>query len=165
MQQAITGVTPSDLEEATIMTVWPSMAALPAGRFLGRLCGIRSGVGSILTVGNLIALASIPAAAGLFFFNLLAVGRRYRLTNRRVVVERGPRGKAERSVSLDDFDAIDVQVLPGQEWFPAGELIFRKGQVETFRLSGVLRPATFQQTCLKAQRAHAGVKRALAAAG
>ena len=70
-------------------------------------------------------------------------------------------GEEVAAVSLDSFDAIDVHVLPGQEWYPAGDLVFRKGTVETFRVSGVPRPETFRQTCLKAQRAHASVKQAL----
>jgi len=61
----------------------------------------------------------------------------------------------ERWVELSRFDAIDVIVRPGQAWYPAGDLIFRKGQVETFRLEGVSRPETFRQTCLKAHHGYA----------
>jgi hypothetical protein len=104
----------------------------------------------------------IPPAIGLFAWGLMpGVCRRYRLTNRRVIVEKGLRGVEERSVSLDGFDSIEVQVLPGQEWFPAGELIFRKGTQETLRLNGVSRPETFRQTCLKARMSFVGVKKAM----
>ena len=70
--------------------------------------------------------------------------RRFRLTNRRVIIEKGFNAEAERSLPLEQFDAIDVNVLPGQEWYPCGELIFRNGRVETLRLSGVPRPETFR---------------------
>jgi hypothetical protein len=155
----IAGVVPPEYAEVTIATVWPTNASTRLGRLLGRLYAIRVGVG-IFTVGNLIALLSIPIALGLFFF-LLAPGvvRRYRLTNRRVVIERGLSPKPESWVNLEDFDAIDVEVLPGQGWYPAGELIFRKGPVETFRLHGVPRPEGFRHTCLEAQRAYTAVKR------
>ena len=68
----------------------------------------------------------------------------------------------EASVSLDKFDAIEVVVQPGQDWYPAGDLIFRLGATETFRLAGVSRPESFRQTCLKAQLSHVGVQKALA---
>ncbi|MEX2120856.1 MAG: PH domain-containing protein [Pirellulales bacterium] len=162
-KQAIPGVAPAELGEVTIMTVWPTIAATATGRFLGRLYGNRSGLGHMLTVGKLSMLLTIPIALGLFFAGLLpGICRRYRLTNRRLIIAKGLRALEERSITLDEFDEIDVQILPGQAWYPAGELIFRKGPVETFRLSGVSRPETFRQTCLKAQRAHAGVQRAVA---
>lgn len=182
MKQAISGVVPPELGEVTTMNVWPSLAALGGGRFWGRMYANKSGVtvvGIPVTVGRVIALLSIPLILPVYFLMLLPCfiyvpklgplpriyvsnpwARRYRLTNRRVIVERLS-GEEEKSVSLDHFDAIDVVVLAGQEWYPAGELIFRKGTVETFRLSGVPRPETFRQTCLKAQRAHASVKKAV----
>lgn len=163
MKQAIAGVAPPALGEVTIMTVWPTIAVTRLGRLLGRCYGIKAGPGGIFTLGNFSALASIPIALGLFFYGLFpGICRRYRLTNRRVVIQRGLQAIDERSVSLDDFDSIDVVVLAGQSWYPAGELVFHKGQVETFRLSGVSRPEGFKHVCLKAQRAHVTVKQALA---
>jgi len=88
------------------------------------------------------------------------VGTRYVVTNRRVIVLRGIVGKEEKAVDLDRFDGITVEVQPGQAWYHAGDLIFKKGNVETFRLDGVSRPESFRQVCLKAQLAHAGVKKA-----
>src|ERR1700677_2687098 len=66
MKQAIAGVTPPELREATVMTVWPSLAATAPGRLLGQLYAIEWGVPP-LTVGHLIALASIPLVVGLYF--------------------------------------------------------------------------------------------------
>ena len=167
MKQAIPGVAPATLDEVTIMTIWPTLAAIAPGRVLGRLCGIRIGVGPIFTLGNMFALLSIPVAVAMFFGGLMpGVARRYRLTNRRVLIERQKlnfSGKyvEERAVSLDKFNAIDVVVLPGQEWYPAGDLIFRLGNVETFRLVGVSRPETFRHTCLEAHLSYVGVKKAV----
>ena len=162
MKQAIAGVAPPDLGEVTIMTVWPTIAANPLGRALGRMYSNRAGLGHILTVGKLMMLLTIPVALGLFALSLAPWNcRRYKLTNRRVIIQNKPRPVDERWIALDDFDAIDVLVLPGQQWYPAGDLIFRKGKVETFRLSGVSRPETFRQTCLKAQRSFVSVRKAL----
>jgi hypothetical protein len=160
LKQAIAGVMPAQSGEATIMIVWPSIAATSIGRFFGRLYSI-GGVG-VLTVGNMIALASIPIMVPLYLlrrspFSIL----RYRLTNRRVIIERGIHGRPQQYVDLDRFDDIDVVVEPGQEWYPAGDLVFRRGNVETFRLRGVMRPETFRQTCMKAHQVHNGVKKAL----
>jgi len=161
MKQAISGVSPPAASESTIMMVWPSMGRTPFGQTLGRLYSIKAGIGHILTVGNLIALASIPQALALFFLALNPFTcLRYRLTNRRVVVEKGYKATVEKEVSLDNFDTIEVEILPGQEWFPCSNLVFLKGKVETFRLDGVPHAEGFRHTCLNAQRGYAGVKNA-----
>ncbi|MCA9259868.1 MAG: hypothetical protein KDA61_11740 [Planctomycetales bacterium] len=175
MAQAIAGVSPATVTETTIMTVWPSVAATPWGRAWGKWFESEAGItllGIPITVGRILALASIPFILPVYFhmiiprlpFVLWGVPnpscRRYRLTNRRVVVENPFGGVEQQSVSLDRFDAIETVVLPGQAWYPAGDLVFRHGQVETFRLSGVPHPEAFRQTCLKAQQVHAGVEAA-----
>ncbi len=162
MTQPIAGVAPPELKETTIAIVWPSIAAYPSGRFLGGLYSIRLGF-YIVRVGNFLALASIPHALALYFWKLLPwVGSRYRLTNKRLIVERGMKYLEEKSVELDRYSEIDIVVQPGQAWFHAGDLIFRHDNVETFRLEGVSRPESFRQICLKAQRGYVGVKQALA---
>jgi hypothetical protein len=158
MKQPIAGVTPAETREVTIMTVYPTLGATSAGRLIGRLCGIQAGVG-FFTVGKLMALLLIPVAIGLFVVSLLpGVIRRYRLTNRRVVVQAGLAPVDERWVDFDRFDTIDIEILPGQEWYPAGDLVFRRGPVETFRLAGVSRPDTFRHTCLSARRGYLGAR-------
>lgn len=91
MKQAIAGVAPADVSEVTTMVVWPSIAAYPTGPFLGRLYSKQWGI-SVVTVGNLLALASIPHALALYVFRLAPSmfgssvhGTSYRLTNRRVI--------------------------------------------------------------------------------
>jgi hypothetical protein len=160
MKQAIAGVAPPELSEVTVMTVWPSVASTSGGRFLGRLLAIQAGFG-MFRIGRLVALMAMPVAPLLYMYmRLPGVVRRYRLTNRRVAVLRGVRAKVEWFVDLDRFDAIEVIVRPGQEWYHAGDLVFRKGALETFRLPGVSRPETFRHTCLKAQMSYVGVRKA-----
>jgi hypothetical protein len=163
MKQAIAGVAPTGLGEVTVMVVWPSMASTEIGRALGQLFMIRLGLGNVLTVGNLIALLTIPITMHLYLIRLLpGIARRYRLTNQRVIVEGTYSGTEERSIGLGEFDAVELVVRPGQEWYPAGDLIFRRGKIEALRLEGVLRPETFRRTLLKSQRAFSGVERAVA---
>jgi hypothetical protein len=158
LQPPTARTSPAETREVTVMTVFPTLGAWEAGRLMGRLCGIQAGYG-FFTLGKLFALLLIPFALGLFVVSLLpGVIERYRLTNRRVIVQRGLRAVDERWVDFDRFDTIDVEVLPGQQWFPAGELIFRRGPIETFRLSGVSRPETFRRTCLAARRGYLGAQ-------
>ncbi|MCH7726265.1 MAG: PH domain-containing protein [Planctomycetes bacterium] len=163
MKQAIAGVTPAEVKECTTMTVWPSVVAYPTGTFLGKLYSIRWPDLYIFRLGNLIALASIPHALLLYFCRIFpAIGLKYTLTNRRVVVIKGIKGIEDKSIELDRFDAIEVEVKPGQEWFHAGDLVFKMGGTETFRLVGVSRPEAFRAICMHAHRAYTGVKKALA---
>jgi hypothetical protein len=173
--QPIAGVSPASLRETTIMTVWPSIAGTSIGQLLGQLYSIQAGVW-VFTVGNLLALLTAPFVAVLiltkFLLNFLAgvpvlglpflpfreLVERYILTNRRVLIANGLIPKPAQYADLDRFDTIEIVVQPGQEWYPAGDLIFKKGATETFRLVGVRRPETFRQTILKARNASLGVK-------
>lgn len=160
-KQAIAGVSPASERETTTMVVWPSISAIGIGRLLGRLFSIRLGF-YVLRLGNLLALAASPLCALLYLGRAAPiVGTRYRLTNRRLIVERGLGNREEKSVDLDRFDQIETHVRPGQEWFSAGDLVFLEGETETFRLPGVSRPESFRQTCLKSRNAYVGVKLAV----
>ena len=166
MKQAIAGVTPATEREVPLMTVWPSVAAMslgpfPVGLWLGRLYAIQTG-GYIFTVGNLMCLLTIPLALILYFVRIApGVATRYRVTNRRIVVQRGISAQDERSINLDQFDQIQVAVQLGQAWYDAGDLIFLDGPTERFRLPGVSRPQAFRQVCLKSHQAYVGVQQAL----
>jgi hypothetical protein len=157
MTQPIAGVAPPQLSEVTIATVWPSIAATSLGQWLGRRYAIDRGLPWLpwLTAGKLIALASIPVVLPLFFWMLRPhASRRYRITNRRILIERGVRGLLERAVDLGGFDRVDIDVRPGQAWYPAGDLVLIEGDREVLRLAGVSRPEGFRQTILKSARAY-----------
>ncbi|MDA7978242.1 MAG: PH domain-containing protein [Pirellulales bacterium] len=159
---AISGVAPPEAAEVTIMTVSPSIAEFKLGQMIGRGC--RAGGGGAFSVGNLVALASIPAALGLFFWSLRPWAvKRYRLTNRRIVIQKGTRQAEDAGVALDQFDRVEINVQPGQEWYPAGDLVLYHGPVECLRLLGVPHPESFRHTLLKAHVAFTGVQEALEA--
>jgi hypothetical protein len=166
----IAGVHPPAVREATVAVVWPSIAAGRRGRLLGRISGNRWGFrlfGVPLTCGSAFAVLTAPLAALLYLgwkaprWPLLVIGpqnprcRRYRVTNRRVLVERPLENDtpAEAQVALDAFDDIRIEVLEGQGWFNAGDLVLLASGQERLRLAGVPRPATFRQILLKTQRA------------
>src|ERR1043165_2871770 len=110
--QPIAGVVPPEIKETTVMTVWPSVAKYTLGRSLGSLYAIRWPDVYIFRLGNLIALAAIPVALVLYFMRVAPfIGIRYRLTNRRIIVERGLSGVLDKAVDLDRFDNIAIDVL------------------------------------------------------
>jgi hypothetical protein len=159
--QAISGVVPPAVAEATVMTVWPSVASTGLGQALGRLYRLKGGFGP-LSFGRLALLATIPVGLMLYLTMRLPWAiRRYRLTNRRVMIERGINPRIEQYVDLDRFDAIDVVVGPGQEWYAAGDLVFRRGPIETLRLPGVSRPESFRRTCLETRQSYVSVAAAM----
>ena len=153
---SISGVVPPSVAEATIMTVWPSVGSTGLGKALGRLYRIREGFGPI-SIGRLALLATIPVGLMLYLsLRLPWAIKRYRLTNRRVRIEQGINPQVMQFVTLDAFDAVDLEVSPGQEWFACGDLVFRRGPIETLRLPGVSRPESFRRVCLEARQAYVG---------
>ena len=107
--QPIAGVVPCERKETTVMTVWPSVARYGLGRTLGTLFAIAWPEIYIFRLGNLIALLAIPIALVLYFVRIAPfIGVRYRLTNRRIIVERGLTGVLDKAVDLDRFDPDKV---------------------------------------------------------
>ncbi|MCE5266826.1 MAG: PH domain-containing protein [Planctomycetaceae bacterium] len=157
MNKPIEGVTPAELSEVTCKVVWPTIGATAAGRLVGRLAAVRIGCGQFFTLGKLLALASIPLSVAVFCWQLLPyVARRYAVSNRRIVIRKGLLPMDQRWIELDRFETIDIEVLPGQEWLHAGDLVFRHDGNEVLRLQGVSRPEVFRQVCLTVRNALAG---------
>ena len=153
MASAPSTTPPGQRNESPVMTVWPTIAATAAGRWVGRLCALRLGYG-FFTLGKLMAPATIPLSLAVFGWQLMPwVCRRYALTSRRILIQKGLSAAEGPWLDLDGFDAVEVLVLPGQAWLHAGDLVFRRGPEEVFRLAGVSRPEVFRQVCLKVQTA------------
>ena len=162
------------------MMSWPSVARYWLGRQMGQCFSNQTGF-YVLTVGNVLALLAIPLALPLYFFRLAPSvlgtpvhGSVYKLTNRRIMelrpeinrVDQFPFlkftfGAEVKSAELDRFDTIEIDRKLGHHWFDAGDLVFLRDGIETFRLQGVSRPESFRQTCLKSHASFVGVKQAL----
>ena len=150
--------------EVTAMITWPTIGATEPGRLVGRLAAIRAGWPRFLTVGMLMAVATIPLSLAVYVWQLMPyIYRRYRITDRRIVVDKGLSLVEDRSIGLDQFDEIRIVVLPGQEWLRSGELVFFRDGQEVFRLPGVSRPVPLREVCLKARAALVGVRSVLEA--
>ena len=140
--------------ENTLTVRWPTITATTPGRLVGRLAAVGPGFGTILTLGVLLSVVTLPISLAVYAWQLMPfVARRYRLTNRRIVIQRGLTPVEAASIAYEDFDTLEVETLPGQTWLHAGELIFQRAGQEVFRLSGVSRPEVFRQVCLDAQNA------------
>jgi hypothetical protein len=158
-RQPIAGIMPSELSEVTCKVVWPTIGALPAGRLVGRLAAVRLGVGEFFTLGKLLALASIPLSLAVFGWQLMPfVCRRYALTNRRIIIRKGLLPVDEKWIGLEEFDTVEVEVLPGQEWLHAGDIVFKRSGNEVMRLMGVSRPEVFRQVCATSRSAMVSVR-------
>ena len=135
------------------MTVWPGIGSMALGRWVGRLAGNRLGYG-FFTLGKLLAVATIPVSLIVYLWRLVpGACRRYTLTNLRLIIQHGLTAKDGPSIGLDEFETIEVALLPGQDFLHAGDLVLQHGGKEVFRLRGVSRPEGFRQACLKARNA------------
>src|SRR5436190_16987323 len=120
-QQAITGVIPPDLAEARIRERWPSVARNPA---IARL-------GQMLTRTIILAPLAWLLMAGLFFSKIGPFfARRYTLTNRRLMIRKGWKGKVVQEVPLAQIDDVRLVTDGNSDFFRAGNLeIISNGKV------------------------------------
>jgi len=143
-KQAITGVVPPQLDEAVIRVVWPSVATVPAIAGLGRSL-IRS-----IVLAPLGWLLLAP-----FYFRKILPGlaRRYTLTNRRLMIQKGLRRKPIEEVALIDIDDVRIQEDSNSPFFRAATLeIVAKDRV-VMTLPGVPGPESFRHAIRNALKA------------
>lgn len=148
----------SQMDEAIIRTVWPSVAAHPGPASLARAC-YRT---IILAPLGWIVLAPI------YFQKLLAVApglsglaTRYRLTNRRLMVVKGFKGAPVKEVPLDQIKDVKLVTDSNSEFFVAGTLdvIDTNGQT-VMSLLGVPEAESVQHAIMQAVTAWGPVQAA-----
>ncbi len=132
------------LEERWVFTIWPSLGMFRLGRWIGRLVGVQIGWRPFFTVGNVLALLLMPLALILYLAKYYpSVYRRYRITNRRITVERGYCRLVEETIDFHDFDRVEVEYQPGYRSLRCGDLVFYRDQKEVFRLPAVPQPEAY----------------------
>jgi hypothetical protein len=132
------------LEERWVFTIWPSLGMFRLGRWIGRLVGVQVGWRPFFTVGNLLALLLVPLVLILYLAKYYpSVYRRYRITNRRIVVERGYHRFVEKAIDFRDFDRVEVEYQPGYRTLRSGDLVFYRDEKEVFRLPAVPQPEAY----------------------
>jgi hypothetical protein len=143
-KQAVTGLTPPQLEEAVIRIVWPSVAAFPgpaaAGRFLMKTM-ILAPLGWLML-------------APLYFLKVLpGFARRFVLTNRRLMFQKGLRLKPAQEIALADIDDVRLQHDGNSDFYRTANLeVVSKGQV-VMTLRGIPGPEAFRHAILNACKA------------
>jgi Bacterial PH domain len=92
--------------------------------------------------------------SGVYFGKLLPlVGKRYTLTNRRLMLRRGWKCSVAKEVALADIDEVRVVPDANSNFFRAANLeIVSKGHV-VMTLAGVPEPDGFREAVLNAQSA------------
>jgi hypothetical protein len=139
--QVVTGVVPPQLAEARIRECWPSVQGTPGLASLGRS----------LTRTIVLAPLGWVLMSGVFFGKLLPiVGRRYTLTNRRLMIRKGWKCTVAQEIPLADIDEVRVVTDANSDFFRAGTLeIVSKGQV-AITLKGVPEPEGYRHAILNA---------------
>jgi hypothetical protein len=139
--QVITGVMPPQLGEARMREAFPSVASAPAVAGLGRA----------LTATIVLAPLGWLAMSAVYFGKLLPfVGRRYTLTNRRVMIRTVWKGVALKEVALAEIDDVRVVTDANSDFFRAANLeIVSKGQV-ALTLPGVPEAEGFKHAIINA---------------
>jgi hypothetical protein len=139
--QVITGVVPPQLAEARIREAYPSVASAPAVANVGRM----------LTGTIILAPLGWLLMSTVYFGKLLpVVGRRYTITNRRVMIRKGWKGTPIKEVPLADIEDVRVVTDANSDFFRAANLeILSKGQA-VLTLPGVPEPEGYRQAILNA---------------
>lgn len=140
VDQVVVGVIPPQVAEGLIREAFPSVAMFPMVARLGRM-SILSWVAAPLGWGLMLPF---------FFLRLLW---RYRLTNRRLAICRGPKAQPIAEVPLADIDEVRIVRDDNSKFFLAATLeIVSKGTV-VLTLTGVPEPDAFRVSVLHACKA------------
>jgi len=150
--QAIAGVSPS--LEREIETEFPTIGASGIGRLLGGIMNsIPAGIGSVKLSYLLFGLPLAPLGV-IGYLQLKVTGQRYTVTNRAVSVRGALTGQVVKQVALKDVGDVVVDVLGGQEFFRAGDVVVKNASGdEILRCAGVPQPERFRHVILEARDA------------
>jgi hypothetical protein len=120
------------------------------------------GFGSVKLSYVLFGLPLAPFGLALYLLMKL-IGRRYTVTNRAVSVGKIVSGQVIKQVALKDVADVEVDVLGGQEFFRAGDVVLRNASGdEILRCAGVPQPERFKHVILDARAARLQSDEALA---
>jgi hypothetical protein len=142
LRHAVTGLVPPEIGEARIRETLPTVVAvMPAQAQLAQVC-MRSIV--LAPLGWLLL-------APLFALRLAPfLCRRYTLTNRRLMIQRGLKPSPVEEIALKDIDEVRFQEGSYNEFYRCGTLeVISKGQTR-MTLVGVREPESFRQAIINA---------------
>lgn len=148
LRQAVTGVVPPQIGEARIREVRPSVVAAQSAL---------AALGKKLIQSVILAPLGWLCLAPLFLMKIAPfVCRRYTLTNRRLMIQRGLKPSVVQEIPLAEIEEVRVDPASVDSFFRSGDLeIFAAGAVK-LRLVGTPEPESFQRSILNAASAWAG---------
>jgi len=148
---AIAGVSSG---QALIMAVYPSIAAAPMGKLLGRLYESIPTRISGIKLSHLLFCLPTAGLAVVGYFILKIFGEVYVLTNRTLQLRTSLGNRLKREIPLSSIDQVVIRQEPGQEFYPAADIyLLNKAGETTMTLPGVPRADVFRQTILEARNA------------
>ena len=143
-KQAVTGLVPPQLDEAVIRIVWPSVTAFPGAASLGRV---------LMRTIVLAPLGWLLLAPVYFLKVVPGFARRYVLTNRRLMFQKGLRLQPAAAIDLSEIDDVQIKEDANTAFYRSAKLeILSKGQVR-MTLKGVPGPQAVRHTILNACKA------------
>jgi hypothetical protein len=144
-RQAVTGVMPPQLGEAMIREAWPTVLEAQSG-----LAQLAQKLIKTIFLAPLGWLLLLP----LFGKRLLPfLSKRYTLTNRRLMVQRGLRPSPAQEIALSDIDEVRLVPDSFDRFYLSGTLeVVSKGQV-ALTLAGVPEPEGFRHAVVNAVKA------------
>jgi hypothetical protein len=146
LEQAVTGLVPPQLGEAVIRSAWPRLSGsrIPGVAWLAQAL-IRSII--LAPLGWLILLPLFLKKITPF------VGKRYVLTNRRLMMVRFGRKKPYREVALADVEDVLIPAGSHNSFYRTATLEIVSGGRVAMRLRGVPEPEGFKRAILGACKA------------
>jgi hypothetical protein len=144
-RQAVTGVMPPQLGEALIREAWPTVLEASSG-----VAHLAQRLIKTVVLAPLGWLLLLP----LFGKRLLPfVSKRYTLTNRRLMIQRGLRPAPAQEVALSDIDEVRLVPDSFDRFYLSATLeVVSKGQV-ALTLPGVPEPEGFRHAVVNAVKA------------
>jgi hypothetical protein len=149
--QAVTGVVPPQTDEAIIRDVWPSVTAFSGPANLARAC-YRT---IILAPVAWVVLAPFKFQKLLGILpGLSGLAKRYRLTNRRLMICKGLRPVPDKEIALDEIQDVRLVSDANSQFFVSGtlEVVNTKGEV-AMTLPGVPEAESVRQSIMQAAKA------------
>jgi hypothetical protein len=141
-QQAIAGLTPPQQAEAMVREVWPSVVEAQPGL---------AALGQKLISSVFLAPLGWLLLAPLFFKKILPfLSKRYTLTNRRLMIQRGLKPQPVQEVALADIDDVRIAADSHIIFYKSATLeVLSKDRV-VLTLVGVPEADSFRETILNA---------------
>ena len=146
-RQAITGLVPPATREALVREAWPTVAGLNPG--LAALARKLMQTYLLAPLGFLVLLPLFMLKFSPFLC------RRYTLTNRRIMIQRGLKPAPVHQVALADIDEVRFEPNDVDAFYVSGTLTIVSKGVVVLTLPGVPEPEGFRQTIVSARNAWA----------